>query len=131
MEPIDEALAMLLYQQCYRLLTLLIRITHNLKRLELGMAELLTESWEGVIECMTQSMHLLCFDIDPYTEFWLGGGTKLFLKHHPGLEDIKQYVGNGGRHPYLRSDQPDPAAQDYVTEDVKCFCTAVSSISES
>lgn len=95
------------------------------------MAQLLTESWEGVIECMTQSTHLLCFNIDPCTEFWLGGGTKLFLKHHPGLEDIKQYVENGGRQPYLRSDQPDSAAQDYVTEDLECFCTAVSSIQKA
>lgn len=77
------------------------------------------------------SLSFLGLDIDPCTEFWLGGGTKLFLKHHPDLEDIKQYVENGGRQPYLRSDQPDSAAQDYVTEDLECFRTAVSSIQKA
>lgn len=106
------------------LLSLLIRAMPNLTRLTLGWVELLTESWEGVIECMMQSMHLLCFKMYS-SEFLDRGDPEL---HHG---NIKNYVENGGRHPYLRSDQPDSAAQDYVTENLRCFCTAASSIQKA
>lgn len=32
-----------------------------------------------------------------------------------------------GRHPYLRPEEPDSAAQNYVTDDLRCFCNAVPS----
>lgn len=59
------------------LLVLLTRRTPNLKELRLGMVELLG-TWEGVIECMTQSMHLLRFDIMYGTQFLHRGGTEFF-----------------------------------------------------
>ena len=50
-----------------------------------------------------------------------------FSKNYPDLDDIEDYVENGGRHPCLRFDQPDSAAQNYVTDDLECFCKAVPS----
>lgn len=102
-------------------LTLLTRRTPNLSEIQLDMIELLTGTWEGVIECMMQSMHLLRFEIVCDPRFWHQGGAKFFSRQHPNTCKIEEYVENGGRHPCLRSDQPDSAAQNYVTEDLACF----------
>ena len=108
-------------------LVLLTRRTPNLVELRLGMVELLTGTWEGVIECMTQSMHLLRFDIMLDAQFLHRGGTEFFSKNYADPDEIEEYVENGGRHPCLRSDQPDSAAQKYVTDELECFCKAVHS----
>ena len=110
-------------------LALLIQRAPNLNDLELGTIELLSGTWEGVIECMMQSMHLSSSYFAPYTQFLHRGGTEFpatkDLNH--SLWEIEEYVETGGRHPCLRSDQPNSAAQDYVTEDLKPFYKARSS----
>lgn len=103
------------------LLTLVTRKTPKLSQLELGTINLLTGTWEGVFECMMRSRHLTKFDIVPETQFWHCKATRIFPHEHaPGT--IEEYVEYGGRHPYLRSDEPDSAAQKYITEDLKPFC---------
>ena len=42
--------------------------------------------------------------------------------------EIEEYVKKGVRHPCLRPEEPDSAAQKYVTEDLKGFCEATSSV---
>ena len=96
-----------------------------MKELWLDMVELLTGTWEGVIECMTQSMHLLRFDTSSGPQFLHRGGTDFFSENYADPDEIEEYVENGGRHPCLRSDQPDSAAQEYVTKDLECFCKGV------
>ena len=59
-------------------LTLLIHRMPNLTKVELEDVELLTGCWEGIIECMMQSMHLLGFSIDPCAMMWHCGGTDFF-----------------------------------------------------
>ena len=103
-------------------LTLLIRKMPNLNKLELGMAVLLTGTWEGVIECMMQSMHLTSLDIWPETQLWHRGRTEfLHTRGSPDVFEIDAYVEDGGRHPCLRSNQPDSAARNYITEDLEPF----------
>lgn len=55
---------------------------------------------------MMQSLHLLRFDITANAEFLHFGGTEFLTKQYPDYE-IDENVEDGGRHPYLRSDQPD------------------------
>lgn len=112
------------------LLTLLTGRMPNLRDFQLGSVELLTGTWEGVIECMMQSMHLrrffpLCHKNAPgalKTQLWHSGGSRFLKRNYPHFNAIRNYVENGGRHPCLRSDQPDSAAHDYVTDDLKRFC---------
>lgn len=79
-------------------LTLLVCRMPSLTELELGNVELLTGSWEGVIECMMQSMHLLKFDIPTSGHLRHCGGTSLYdLPHaHAHRDKIKRYVEKGG-----------------------------------
>ena len=106
-------------------LVLLTRKSPILSNLELGMVELLTGTWDGVIECMMQSMHLSKFNIIYDTAFLHRGGIDfLESKHYPDPEVIEKYVENGGRHPALQTHEPDSAAQRYVTEDLERFCRA-------
>lgn len=57
------------------------------------------------------------------SQFWHRGATGFFWrKDAPDSFDIEAYVENGGRHPCLRSDEPDSAAQKYITEGLKPFC---------
>ncbi len=92
--------------------------------LRLATVELLTGTWEGVIECMMQSMGLSNFDILE-TQFWNSRSIqRLVHEHYPDTDVIKKYVENGGRHPSLQSHEPDSAAQKYVTEDLERFSRA-------
>ena len=103
-------------------LTLLTRATPNLKELMLDGIELLSGTWEGVLECMMQSMHLSNFLLDEGTELWHCGGDKfLGLDEFSFPEEIENYVVNGGRHPSLLSNQPDCATEEYITEDLRQF----------
>lgn len=108
-------------------LNLLTRRTPNLSDLHLDMIGLLGGTWEGVIECMMQSMHLANLDIDFNTQFWHCGGTEFLIRTHLDIGEVEEYVENGGRHPCLRSDQPDSAAQNYITEDIQEFCKPLPS----
>ena len=108
------------------LLNLLVLRMPNMTKLELGVVELLTGSGEGVIECMMQSMHLTSFRIAPYTRLWHHGGIDFWSKQNLNSEEIEEYVKGGGRHPCLRPEEPDSAAQKYVTEDLKCFYKPIS-----
>lgn len=108
-------------------LTLLIHRMPNLTNLELEEVELLTGSWEAVIECMMQSMHLLRFEIFAYAHLWHCGDTDLLRLDAVALcRKIEEYVKKGGRHPCLGPEEPDFAAQRYITEDLKCFCEATT-----
>ena len=107
-------------------LTLLTRQMPNLNKLELGVTELLTGTWEGVIECMMQSMHLTSLDIWPETQLWHHGSTEfLHTWDSPDVSKIDAYVEDGGRHPCLRYGQPDSAARHYITEDLEPFYQAL------
>lgn len=109
------------------LLTLFPRAMPNLTILRLPMIDLASGTWEGVIEWMSQLMHLSNFHI-VNAQLWHRGGTKFFGgKSSPDPSAIEEYVVNGGRHPCLGSDEPDSAAQKYLTYDLKCFCQALSS----
>ena len=104
-------------------LTLITRRAPKLSHLKLGTIDLLSETWEGVFECMMQSRHLMSCELNHETQFWHRGATGFFFrKHAPESFDIEVYVEDGGRHPCLRSDEPDSAAQNYITEDLKPFC---------
>ena len=114
-------------------LTLLVCRMPSLTKLELRDVELLTSSWEGVIECMKQSMHLRRFEIDSRAELWHREGIIFYGYPYDSAHrhKIEEYVRKGGRHPCLRPEEPDSAAQNYVTEDLKCFCKAASSAHKS
>ena len=62
------------------LLTLFTRRTPNLTILGLSMIDLVSDSWEGVIECMSQSMHLSNFHIAPGAQFWHREGILFFWR---------------------------------------------------
>lgn len=105
------------------LLTLVTRKTPKLSHLKLGTINLLSGTWEGVFECMMRSRHLTEINIVHETQFWHRGATGFFFhKHAPNSFDMELYVECGGRHPCLRSDEPDSAAQKYITEDLQPFC---------
>ena len=83
----------------------------NLTILRLPMIDLASGTWEGVIEWMSQLMHLSNFHI-VNAQLWHRGGTKFFGgKSSPDPSAIEEYLVNGGRHPCLGSDEPDSAAQ--------------------
>lgn len=105
-------------------LTLLIHRMPSLIIVELEEVELLTGSWEGVIECMMQSMHLLRFDIIADGHMWHCEGADFLANGDPRVlcGKIEEYVKKGGRHPCLGPEEPDSAAQKYVSEDLKGFC---------
>ena len=71
-------------------LTLLTRKTPNLNDLQLGTVELATGTWEGLIECMMQSVHLTSFHIlqgFPSSERWHRGNTSfLYTKNDADLK---------------------------------------------
>ena len=105
-------------------LTLITRRMPALSQLQLGMIELDTGDWEGVIECMKYSMHLSRFDIVPdTTQFYHRGATEFFSDEKHGLkpDEIEYYVKEGGRHPCLRPDQSDATAMLYITTDIQDF----------
>lgn len=61
-----------------------------LKSLELGEIELQDNTWEAVIEFLTQSRHLSTFDIPYHTRLLyhddsLASITQMFLKEKPSL----------------------------------------------
>ena len=104
------------------LLTLIICRMRRLSHLRLDMIGLLSDTWEGVIECMMRSMHLSSIDVVPYTQFWHRYGTEFFKDGIDfGPLDIMEYVLLGGRHPCLPSDKPDSAANKYITEELEPF----------
>lgn len=105
-------------------INLLTRRAPILVGLDLGAINLLSGTWEGVIECMKQSMHLTRVNL-PDSDLWHRGGTNFYeTEGYPDTLDIEQYVLHGGRHPCLRPEQPNSAADDYVTEDLELFYKA-------
>ena len=103
-------------------LTLLTRAMPNLKDLHLSTIELLSGTWEGVLECMMQLMHLSLLLIYPDTEFLHCGGDKFLDEQESFIRDeIENYVVYGGRHPCLRPNQSKSAAKEYVTEELRQF----------
>ena len=105
------------------LLTLITRKMPALSHLQLAMIGLDIGDWEGVIECMKQSMHLSSFRISPVPQLYHRGGYEFFDYEMPGLRsgEIEDYVQEGGRHPCLRPDQSDAAAILYITPDIQDF----------
>ena len=103
-------------------LTLLTQATPNLDRLWIGMIELLSSTWEGVFECMMQSMHLSDLRIDSCSALWHCGGDDFVTWEDMSFpEAIENYVMYGGRHPCLLSGQSDSTAEEFITEDLRQF----------
>ncbi|MCJ1455383.1 hypothetical protein MMC28_005738 [Mycoblastus sanguinarius] len=91
----------------------------NLRHLTLECIELRNGSWEGVIECMQNSMRLLSFGpLGLGMEFLHHGGHDFIGPNAP--EDfpgkIGEYVVHGGRHPCLLPAEPLSASQKYLSE---------------
>ena len=104
-------------------LSLITRKMPALSHLQLGMIGLDIGDWEGVIECMKQSMHLSSFRISPVPQLYHRGGYEFFDYEMPSPtpDEIEDYVQEGGRHPCLRPDQSDAAALLYITPDIQDF----------
>lgn len=85
------------------LLRLLLIQMPNLKRIRLGVTQLLEGCWESVIECLKQYSQFTSFEVDDDDYYTL---------YHYGTEfhdcrniKISEYVVHGGRHPCLPDGQ--------------------------
>ena len=94
----------------------------NLRELVISDIELLGGPWEGMIEFLKTSMHLLSFPLYECSKLKHLGG-RVFLGD--GEEDdenlvfhakIEEYVVNGGRHPCLRPDEDVSASRRYLLD---------------
>lgn len=107
----------------------------NLRELRFREVELLKGRWEGVIEFLKTSMHLLSFPMqENWTLFHQRG--ELFPVGLPAErsaigKDIENYVVNGGRHPYLRADESDSASTKYLSDHDLCADENDSASTES
>lgn len=93
----------------------------SLRALTFSNMELLEGRWEGVIEFLKTSMHLLSFPLHEHCQL-LHLGRRDFLDHMEADEDgslyenIETYVVSGGRHPCLRWDEDASASRKYILD---------------
>ena len=104
------------------LVNLLTAKTPNLRELIISDIELLGGPWEGVIEFLKTSMHLLSFRVYDCSKLkhlegrvFLGDGEEddESLVFHAKIEE---YVVSGGRHPCLRPDEDVSASRRYLLD---------------
>lgn len=93
----------------------------NLRELILSDVELLEGRWEGVVEFLKTSMHLLCFPLHESWQKLLHLEGRSFLDDQGDDKqnlvfrtDIETYVVHGGRHPCLRADEDVSASSNYL-----------------
>ena len=93
--------------------------TPGLIRLELSNFLLSQGRWEGVIETLKRSTHLLKLRVWP--GWWLQhsnyltfmGENEDAMKRYEGVE---HYISGGSRHPSLLPDEPDSASEKYLSD---------------
>ena len=92
----------------------------NLRELRFREVELLEGRWEGVVEFLKTSMHLLSFPTQENWRLYHQRGelfpAGLPVERSAIGKDIENYVVNGGRHPYLRADESDSASTKYLSD---------------
>lgn len=95
----------------------------NLRELTLSGVELLEGRWEGVIELLKTSMHLLSFPLRKASQTqykegldflgdWVENEESCAILH----AQIEAYIVSGGRHPYLRPDEDTSASRKYLLD---------------
>lgn len=94
----------------------------SLRELTFSNIELVEGRWEGVIELLKTSMHLLSFPLPKSCEL-LDLEGRFFLDVMGADEDsslfrkdIETYVVSGGRHPCLRPDEDGSASKKYLLD---------------
>ena len=93
-----------------------------LRELSLSDVKLLEGRWEGIIEFLKTSMHLLSFPVDDYWQMRHLDGTSFLSRNGDGVEssvfraEIGTYVVKGGRHPCLRPDEDASASTKYFSD---------------
>ncbi len=94
----------------------------NLRELSLTDVKLLEGRWEGVIEFLKTSMHLLSFPVEDWWQMRHLDGRSLLGRNGDGVEssvfraEIETYVVKGGRHPCLRPDEDASASTKYFSD---------------
>lgn len=82
----------------------------NLKKLELGITQLLEGDCESVIECFKQLNHFTTFETDYDSVLSYNGDEVLECDN----DNITEYILHSGRHPCLSDDQPASASEAYI-----------------
>lgn len=86
-----------------------------LRDLSIASIELLTGTWEGVIERLRQEGELSSFEIDGMEGLeFLHRQKQEFPSLGEQIPEIEDYVFNGGRHPYLKSGEPSSTSAKFL-----------------